>query len=730
MALCVACLALATRGAPAADGAAEKAPMSRYHLTARPWKALATARTEYLDRIEGVVRFSVQHQNADGAIIDPFIKKEHQYATPYFAHALGTLLSAGRAKDLLDRGVRAMDWATRCFEADRCDGHRVFYTPALVEALDLYAPHVPAATVEAWRRRLKVEVKAPPASGNNWTTYFMKGQWLRAKAGLIDRQLAISEIERAWTGGQRRRMATGPWRLYHDEQGHPDSLAVEAVGRGNLLALVEAGYDGPSAAEIRQAAETGTLTSLLLQDASGQVPANGRTDDHVWGDVGYMLAFEAMAGRAAAAGDSRLAGQCRRAALLTFRNIDRWRRTDGPWAGSYYVTKNRFDPALRVGYQKASQYSNYNGSLMFHLAEAYLVRRKEMAEEPAPVEIGGYAVALDEAFAAAFANAGGMQMEVDLEGDTALTSMNKDYWCALGVVRFGRVGWDTRLGPSDGGRSGETGLGVSFAPTFLEGDKWVRMASVPDKYEGKFSVRFVHPLLVRCAVDYVPRKGGGGPSFRNEFVLTPDGILSTVTRTAGSERWGVTLPLLENDGAPLQTSVSAAERIARTAYPGGLVRRSLGEGGTDEQTFIVIAAAAEMTGEPPVRSTYGDLRPVRVTVSEDASRTFICPRSAGDPAAAAVRDSFRITPGGFASVLGRVEGDLYVGRTSAGGVGKAIDLDGDGNADVTFGETCGFILQLRDGRVTAVEADRNVTAVIQGARIELAAFTPLGLSPR
>ena len=210
--------------------------------------------------------------------------------------------------------------------------------------------------------------------------------------------------------------------------------------------------------------------------------------------------------------------------MLALRNIDRWRRDDGPWAGSYYVTKNHFDPALRVGYQSASQYSNYNGSLMHHLAQACLVRRTEIPERPSPVEIGGYAFELDEKFAAALANAGGMQMQMDLKADTSLSSGNKDYWSALGVVRLGRVGWDTRLGPSDGARSGTTGLGASFAPTFEEGGRWVRLASVPDRYEGRFIAQFAHPLLVRCAVEYAPRRGAGGPCFRHEFVLTPDGV--------------------------------------------------------------------------------------------------------------------------------------------------------------------------------------------------------------
>ena len=170
-------------------------PEVRYHLTARPWRPLGVSGAEYLDRVEGVVRFTARHQNEDGAILDPVTHKEQQYATPYYAHALGTLLTAGRAKDLLPSGIRAMEWATRCFETNRTDGHRVFYITPLVESLDLYAPWVPPGNVATWRGRLKAAVAPKEASDNNWSTYLMKGQWLRAKAGLIARDAAVEVIE-------------------------------------------------------------------------------------------------------------------------------------------------------------------------------------------------------------------------------------------------------------------------------------------------------------------------------------------------------------------------------------------------------------------------------------------------------------------------------------------------------------------------------------------------------
>jgi len=79
-------------------------------------------------------------------------------------------------------------------------------------------------------------------------------------------------------------------------------------------------------------------------------------------------------------------------------------------------------------------------------------------------------------------------------------------------------------------------------------------------------------------------------------------------------------------------------------------------------------------------------------------------------------------------VLGRVDGNLYVGATSAGGEGSSLDIDGDGSADVTFDQACKFVLQLDQGRITAVEADRAVTFTARaGAPVTLRAYVPVRL---
>lgn len=185
-------------------------------------------------------------------------------------------------------------------------------------------------------------------------------------------------------------------------------------------------------------------------------------------------------------------------------------------------------------------------------------------------------------------------------------------------------------------------------------------------------------------------------------------------RASGAKEFAVTWPVLENDGLPLQTKVTGLS--ATTTY----------ETGGDEQCFLSLTEnGAAPAREKPVLGSYGWLRPVRVAAADGMSRCFIYPRSAGDPGAETVRESFHLTEDGFQSALGRVQGALYVGRTSAGGVGSSIDLTGDHHPDAVFDVPCAFILQLRKGRITAVEADRETKVRIRGKVFQLARYTPL-----
>ncbi len=717
------CLFLLVVSTACADDARLTEPAVRFHLTARPWTPLDVSRNDYLDTVEALCRYTAQHQDERGAIIDPVLGREHQYATPYFAYAVGVLVDAGKASDLLPHGVQAMDSATECFSqgADGIpDRHGEFFLTPLAAALQHYEPHVDETVIDRWTQRLskpRVDVlQDGGARNNNWRTYAMRGEWTRAQAGLVPMDDAVGFINDAWRlGSQRDRIAPDRLNFYQDWSSDPQSLAVEAVGRVNLLAMIAAGYDATETGkEMAPIVERGTRMSLLWQDPTGQCPPNGRTDNHVFNDVLYQLGFELLAERARQRGEQRLASQARRAARLGFQSIARWQRDDDPWKGSFYVTKNHFDPQDRVGYQPASQYSNYNGAVMLHLAEAYETASDEIEPQPAPCEIGGYAVEADPRFGSLVANAGGMQLQINLRGDSV--PKYGQYWTPLGLVRFSRVGWDSRLGPSDGARERRaTGSAVSFAPTWKQGKHWVRLADLAEHYRGTWTTTFEHPLLVQGHVLYHSATGVGGPIFRHEFTITPDGVLTTLNCEDDSQAFGLTVPLLEDDGRPLE--VNTEPPILSTGYPGA----------DDRQNFLCMNEGVTATSGSKILSSYGYLRPVRVTSDDDLLTVFVYPSGVEDPNANEVRASFRSTPEGFGSVLVSVQGTIYRGRFSAGGFGSSLDLDDDGRPEVQLSEACNFIVQLKAGAITAIEVDRSVEATLAGKQISLVSFTPVAI---
>ncbi|MDB5285247.1 MAG: hypothetical protein JWR05_196 [Mucilaginibacter sp.] len=195
-------------------------PNIQYHLTARPWHALNVSRDTYLSKVEGIVRAIAKFQNSSGAIIDPYANREVQYSTPYFANAVGTLLSAGRAKDLLSAGVSAMNHATADVAAGSSsipDNHGEFCLAALASAIPLYTPYVSAPQLQTWKTRMAKPIAAVILGNpHNWRTYAMKGEWLRAKNGYVNKATAVSWIENSWVTTQRSRLTNNSWNFYHD----------------------------------------------------------------------------------------------------------------------------------------------------------------------------------------------------------------------------------------------------------------------------------------------------------------------------------------------------------------------------------------------------------------------------------------------------------------------------------------------------------------------------------
>jgi hypothetical protein len=887
----VACAFLGVAAPLRAQSLPANLPDSPWRLTARPWTPVAQPRAELLDKVESIVNALApfQYWNAanladvrNGEITDPYRGSEWQYATPYFAFASSVVLSEGRSPALLTASIRAMEHATADIagldnptedNGKPNDGHGEFMIAPLTKALVRFEamlatgdfPALTAAQIQTWRTRLGTDRNLILSFIlNNWRTYAMKGEWQRVTAGLVPKAATVSWIESSLltNGGVHRERFVrdrdthrlAPYfLLYHDDDpGGRQNFAYHGGSVGNIYDLLLAGYDGPSRDDMVAILEHSLRSSLLLMGGSGDAPSGGRTGDHIWNDIVYANDFDHAAETAWAAGDTRRAGQFRRAAMLAFRSAWRFQQE----RGFFSVTKNHFHPSLNVGYASWSALTNYNGYTEIHTSEAYLARATAIPEQPTPAEIGGYAAILDPQFAHVFLNAGGLSVQLCTDGATTANSTGSQIWHTLGLLRFTRPGWDSRLGPSAGWVNNNLSTAISYGPTFFENGAWTTVAQQPGRFLGAFTPTFVHPLLVRGTLRIAPRSGQAGPTFDLALTLTPDGALIDTTRTGGTQTFGVVWPRLEFDGRRI-LDTSAAGAIATTAFPrapsaaplvvqaesaalsGGAssatglagstggghvalgsatavvqwtsvpggdggpgalgfryslpvanaplsatvrvngvaravtfqstrsgddwhplelgvnftagatntVRLEVAAGGLnldalrvhpalasapepDQQAWLALDPAPLIDTSPALfRTSTGDQRPLRVTGTADTQSTFVYPRSAGDPSATAVLAGFTRSADGFASPLGRVAGDLYVGRTSAGGRGAALDLDADGAPEFTFSEICDFLVQrsAATGAPLAVEADRYVTVTHAGRAHALAPHAPLTL---
>lgn len=589
-------------------------------------QTLIADREDLLPMMNGLATYLATLQDEHGAIVDPIIHREHQYSTPYFAAGVACLADANQASpELLQSGVRAMDKATADFAAGHAnipDGHGEFYIAALTLALEWFEDRVDEVRWQQWRERLTTPIhrviESVTAKTNNWRTYAMKGEWVRAQAGLVEREDAIAFIEDAWLNRtQRERIVLDRQALYQDWNGDPQSHAVEAVGRGNLMALIAHGYDGPSAAEIREAVERGTANALFLQDPNGQCPPNGRTDNHVFNDLLYALIFDAMAERTWAGGDRGRAGQCRRAAQLGYGSILQWKRDDGAWAGSFCVTKNHFDPADRTGYQPASQYSNYNATILFHLAEAWHTWQTDIPPKPTPAESETYVLENDEAFGSVVIAAGGTQVFINLRGDSV--PKYGQYWTPLGIVRIAKRGWDGRLGPSDGHFDAAMEKGVSFSPVWQESGRWVSLTEKAQDYRGKVAgVTTGRDGTAECTVLYAPVTGSGGPAFYIGLTVSAEGI-GIRLRSPNTQNIGLLVPCIESDGRQAFESIVESKTL-----------RTAAAGQSDSRDLRIETDKFALEPGDSFKTAVGQLSTYRLTTSEPSLDIFIALEGATD----------------------------------------------------------------------------------------------------
>jgi len=522
---------------------------SRVAGRARP---TGMTRDAYLDVIGGIFGFFAPHQDAAGAIIDPYERAERQYSTPAFALAGAALCSAGRGGARLPAVIRAMACSCAAIaDGKAADGHADFYTVLLLHADRLLAPLVPESASTAWRRDLariapeKIYRRQPTdKTTNNWNLVAVAGEWLRTRDGL---GAAMPWIEASL---DRQMDLFTPWGMYRDPN---DPMAYDHFARLWALDLLDEGYRGRHAAALETLVERGAWTSMFMQSPWGELPCGGRSAHHQWNEAEQAVTFESWASRFATRGDPAAAAACKRAARLSLESVGRWVRP----SGDLWVVKNRMDPAARHGYESYSFHSQYNLLAAAMLAIAWSRADDRIADAPSPADTGGFAFAIQPAFHKVVASAGGTCVESDTGADL--------HYNPTGLLRVHRVGIPPET-LSDGVTAAASyRLPVKPTRSMALGPEWRDRAGDwhalaghgrDDLDPAEFVLVSASTTRVEYRVTYRGRLRGGATAIAEHVVVTParveiehrvDGDVDAVRQC-----W----PMLATDGA--QPSVITA----------------------------------------------------------------------------------------------------------------------------------------------------------------------------
>lgn len=486
--------------------------MARWEQTSHPPpQATGQRREDYLRVAEGVIRYFLPHQASDGRILDPYENKERQYATPAFACAASVLTANGR-KDLAAPARRAAAAAAAQLVAGQAaDRHGDFFTVLLMHVIP-----PPAETLAALNPLKSYRDTGPNA--HNWNVVAVAGEFLRGNRAFVDQYLP-HQLE-----------FFTPHGMYRDPN---DPLAYDLFPRLWLTDMLAHGLRHP---QLEDLLYRGAWTSLFLQSPTGELPAGGRSGAHQWNEAQQAATFEMMARLHQDRGDLVGARAFKRAAHLSLASVRRWVRP----TGELFIVKNRFDPALRHGYETYSFHSQYNLLAAAMLAMAFVHADESIAEGPSPSETGGFALALEGAFHKAIANAGGLYVEVELRADP--------HYQATGIIRVHHRSRPPAFPLPDAvTRQASYGTGdsmpsqnLALGPEWKAAGTWRRLADVTD-VTPVVEILEEAPQQVRLAVTW--------PELvRETLTVTPDRLVVEDQVLGPAEEIAVLLPFLTDAG--------------------------------------------------------------------------------------------------------------------------------------------------------------------------------------
>lgn len=326
-----------------------------------------TNKCDYEVVVKGVVDYYSDYLTENGVIIDPELGQEHQYATPSFSLACSSLVHID--EKYLKLALKTLKVAITNLVQRTCPNKHEDFFPYLIaktlinlkayisddEFCDLIKPLEKINSYAIYRSPVGGSDKA----GQNWNMLASAGESILNSfkgTGLnsfIDNSLALQARHFNYETGF---YAEGP--MIYDLK--PRTLWSDALASG---------YHGMFKSEMGVFLKLGALNSLSIQSPNGYLVPGGRSGNHIWGEALQCLLFEIYSSVYSSESNYQIASLFHAGAKLSLEAI---KRNINP-NGDLNVSKNKFKPELRVGYESYTSRSHYNlfSAALLSVAKSY-----------------------------------------------------------------------------------------------------------------------------------------------------------------------------------------------------------------------------------------------------------------------------------------------------------------------------------------------------------------------
>lgn len=395
-----------------------------------------------------MVDYYATHQQADGAIIDPYSEAERYYSTPSYALATAVLVSTGR-EELIDSAASALTHSIELLVSGRTpDQHPDFFIVMIMGAYRILKGRMPEQA-ERWRQALAtiepeetylftMSKMKNPNRMINWNAIMLSGEVIRQAEDIASHD--TTWIDDYLQNYHLPRFTSLGW--YEDGPlDRPNSpFAYDIATRYHLGVMMLSGYAGTTATALQTQLQHGAMSSLLTLSPLGELPPRGRSAQHQWNEAAAAFVFTIQAQQAYADGALQWAGAFRRAADKTWAAIEKWQSSEG----YVQIVRNHFSAEQRHGYEVYSNHTTYN--LWTAAALAYTLwyeQPEEIIPYPIPAELGSRTLQADGWFETVFSSVPDQQIVIH-------TALNDPYMIP-GIARIHRTGLHANLATSSSG---------------------------------------------------------------------------------------------------------------------------------------------------------------------------------------------------------------------------------------------------------------------------------------